>query len=117
MAELVVTLTVFYQQNSRRLTHQFGRGVREVGRVVGIAISSSETGTGNPIRPSCGHESRASGKAGCDANRCVATMAKRWTTSTNTVFIVAKTSGMAVPVARLSIVLISGQNLQFETHT
>jgi len=44
-------------------------------------------------------------------------VAKRWTTRTNTVFIVAKTRGMAVPLARLSSGLISGQNWQFETHT
>ncbi len=55
-------------------------------------------------------ESRASRKAIFDPNRCVATEAKRWTTKTNTVSVVAKTSGMAVPVARLSIDLISVQN-------
>jgi hypothetical protein len=47
----------------------------------------------------------------------LATVANRWTTRTDTVFIVAKTRGMAVPVAKLSIGLISGQNSQFETNT
>ncbi len=42
--------------------------------------------------------------------RHLAKLAKRWTAKTNTVFIVAKTSRMAVPVARLSIGLISVQN-------
>ncbi len=39
------------------------------------------------------------------------------TTSTNTVFKAAKTRGMVVPVARLSIDHISVQNQQVETHT
>jgi hypothetical protein len=57
------------------------------------------------------HSPRAAGP------RHLATVAKRWTTRTITVFIVAKTRGMAVPVARSSIDLISGQNSQFEAHT
>ena len=52
-----------------------------------------------------------------DPNRCVATVARRWTTRTNTVFIDAKTRGMAVPLAILSSGVISVQNWQFETHT
>ncbi len=43
--------------------------------------------------------------------RHLATLTKMWTTKTNTVFIVAKTSGMAVPVARLSIGLDFGTEL------
>ncbi len=54
--------------------------------------------------------------AGCDPSRRLATEAKRWTTRTNTVFIDAKTRGVAVPIARLSIDPISSQNWQFETH-
>ncbi len=44
-------------------------------------------------------------------------MAKWWMTRPNAVFIVAKTRGMAVPAARSSIDLISGQNSKFEAHT
>ena len=140
-----MTLTEFYQQNSRRLRHQFGRRVRDVGRVVCFALSSSGPVTGNPIRESRGHKlirNRSPAKRfgarcrerlrinnwclrrrfsattarGPPGPRHLATVAKRGTTRTNTVFIVAKTREMAVPVARLSIGLISGQNSQFETH-
>jgi hypothetical protein len=102
-----MTLTEFYQQIPRRLRHQFRR---QFGRVVGLAVSSSEAATGSPVRAFRGYESIALRHADFDPNRCVATKAKRRTQRTNTVFIVAKTSEMAVPVARLSIDLISVQN-------
>jgi hypothetical protein len=141
-----MTLTEFYQQNSRRLRHQFGRRVRDIWRVVYFALSSSGPVTGNPIRASRGHKlirNRSPAKRfgarcrerlrinnwclrkrlsattarGPPGPRHLATVAKRGTTRTNTVFIVADTREMAVPVARLSIDWISGQNSQFETHT
>ena len=141
-----MALTVFYQQNSRRLRDQFGRGVRDVGRVVCFALSGSGPVTENPIRASRGHKLRknrlpakrfgascrerlrinnwcvrqrfsATIARGPPGPRHLATVAKRWTTRTITVFIVAKTRGMAVPVARSSIDPISGQNSQFEPHT
>ncbi len=42
---------------------------------------------------------------------------KRWMKRTNTVFIVAKTRGMAAPLAKSSRGVISVHNWQFESHT